>query len=184
MVRFANIGAAAAIFVCVAGPVPTCAEPSLVSAWQHCETGKGCSKFAFLPNGRVIEQFDLAGNRVTAYGRYEFKGAVLEIGWQQFAPTQICGPNLAEVEAAGGHCSPTRSSGRNRTGRPSDCCAFNSRQGPEHVPPKRSPVRRRKCRQTKMESPDLIQSDRVVGKGAARGFKPGGRRRRHAAPHP
>ena len=107
MVRFANIGAAAAIFVCVAGPVPTCAEPSLVSAWQHCETGKGCSKFAFLPNGRVIEQFDLAGNRVTAYGRYEFKGAVLEIGWQQFAPTQICGPNLAEVEAAGGQCSPT-----------------------------------------------------------------------------
>ena len=56
---------------------------------------------------KVIEQFDLAGSRVTAYGRYEVKGAMLEIGWQEFAPTQICGPNLAPAEAAGGHCSPT-----------------------------------------------------------------------------
>jgi hypothetical protein len=107
MVRVADMVAVAAVLLSVVGPMPAHADPSLVSSWQHCESGKGCAKFAFLPNGRVIEQFDLAGSKVTAYGRYEIKDTVLEIAWQQFAPPQICGSSPAGTMAAGEHCAST-----------------------------------------------------------------------------
>jgi hypothetical protein len=74
MKRIIHLGIAAAFAIFLANTVPAEAEISLVSAWQHCEPMKGCLKFAFLPNGRVIEQYPLAGSIVTAYGRYHIRG--------------------------------------------------------------------------------------------------------------
>jgi hypothetical protein len=59
-----HLGFAAAFATFLANTAPAKAEISLISAWQHCEPMKGCSKFAFLPNGRVIEQFALASGSV------------------------------------------------------------------------------------------------------------------------
>jgi hypothetical protein len=74
MGRIATLGTVTIIGVFAASPIQVHAEPSLVSAWQHCEQGNGCSKFAFMPNGRVIEQFRASGSIVTAYGRYHVRG--------------------------------------------------------------------------------------------------------------
>jgi hypothetical protein len=60
MARVAAVVPAAMLWACIAQPAPAKAEASLIGVWQHCEPGKGCSKFAFLPNGWVIEQFPLA----------------------------------------------------------------------------------------------------------------------------
>jgi hypothetical protein len=106
MARISTIVAFAILWVFIAKPVPAEAEASLVSAWQHCEPDKGCSKFAFMPNGWVIEQFKLAGSLVTACGRYHIRGTILKIGWKRFTPTQVCSPSLPDVGNAGRQCSP------------------------------------------------------------------------------
>src|SRR5271169_4225916 len=74
MSRITHLGFAAAFAIFPANTAPAKAEISLISAWQHCEPVKGCLKFAFLPNGRVIKQYPLAGSVVTAYGRYHIRG--------------------------------------------------------------------------------------------------------------
>jgi hypothetical protein len=52
---------------------------------------KGCMKFAFMPNGHVIEQYPLAGSTVTAYGHFHVRGDVLKIAWRRFEPAEVCG---------------------------------------------------------------------------------------------
>ncbi|SDR53066.1 hypothetical protein SAMN05444161_5407 [Rhizobiales bacterium GAS191] len=110
MARIATIVAVAILWAFIAKPVPAEAEASLVSAWQHCEPGKGCSKFAFMPNGQVIEQFPLAGSLVTAYGHYHIRGNVLKIGWKRFTPTRVCSPSRPNMGDANEQCSPTTQS--------------------------------------------------------------------------
>jgi hypothetical protein len=90
MKQITHLGFAAAFATFLANTASAKAEVSLISAWQHCEPMKGCSKFAFQPNGRVIEQFALAGNVVTAYGHYHIRGTVLKIGWHRFEPAEVC----------------------------------------------------------------------------------------------
>jgi hypothetical protein len=90
MSRITHLGLAAAFAILLANPAPAGAEIFLISAWQHCEPMKGCLKFAFLPNGRVIKQYPFAGSVVTAYGRYHIRGTVLKIGWHRFEPTEVC----------------------------------------------------------------------------------------------
>ena len=85
MRRITQLGIAAVFPICLANTAPAAAEISLIGAWQHCEPVKGCLKFAFLPNGHVIEQFPLAGSVITAYGHYHIRGTVLKIGWHRFA---------------------------------------------------------------------------------------------------
>ncbi len=81
----------AAILAMVCGKAPGAhAEISLISAWQHCEPIRGCMKFAFMPNGHVIEQYPLAGRIVTAHGDFHIRGDVLEIGWHRFEPAVVC----------------------------------------------------------------------------------------------
>jgi hypothetical protein len=110
MARIPTIVAIAILRLFVSGAAPAVAEPSLVSAWQHCEAGKGCSKFAFMPNGRVIEQFKLAGSLVTAYGSYHVRGTVLKIDWKRFTPSEICSPSLSPAGTDDKQCSPTAQS--------------------------------------------------------------------------
>jgi hypothetical protein len=110
MGRVPTTVAVAVLRLFISGSAPAVAEPSLVSAWQHCEPDKGCSKFAFFPNGWVVEQFKLAGSLVTAYGRYHVRGTVLKIGWKRFTPSEICGPGLPASGIAGEQCSPTNQS--------------------------------------------------------------------------
>jgi hypothetical protein len=106
MIRITTLFSAAILWACIAKVAPVEAEASLVSAWQHCEQGKGCSKFAFMPNGQVIEQFPLAGGVVTAYGHYHVRGPVLKISWKRFAPSQMCGSNRPGLGDAEEQCSP------------------------------------------------------------------------------
>jgi hypothetical protein len=81
----------AAILAIICEKAPAAhAEISLISAWQHCEPTKGCMKFAFMPNGHVIEQYPLAGSIVTARGDFHVRGDVLEIGWHRFEPAEVC----------------------------------------------------------------------------------------------
>jgi hypothetical protein len=108
--RICTIVAVSILWLVASGSAPAVAEPSLVSAWQHCEPDKGCSKFAFMPNGWVIEQFRLAGSLVTAYGRYHVRGTVLKIGWKRFTPSEICGPAPWAAGSADGQCSLTTQS--------------------------------------------------------------------------
>jgi hypothetical protein len=98
------------LWACIAQPAPAKAEASLIGVWQHCEPGKGCSKFAFLPNGWVIEQFPLAGGLATAYGRYHVRGIVLKIGWKRFTPTQVCGLARPDRGKADEPCAPVAQS--------------------------------------------------------------------------
>ena len=106
MVRTTLNAAVAVLSVFIASCIPAEAEPSLVSAWQRCEAGKGCVKFAFMPNGKAIEQFPLSGSVVTAYGRYHIRGTVLKIRWKQFTPTQVCGSNPPNAENNAKQCAP------------------------------------------------------------------------------
>src|SRR4029077_1271136 len=91
MNRTICFGFATILMLVFAKPSPVEAELSLISAWQHWEPMKGCLKFAFFPNGHVIEQFPRGGSVVTAYGHYHIRGAVLKIGWHRFEPTMVCG---------------------------------------------------------------------------------------------
>jgi hypothetical protein len=90
MRRTVYFGFATILMLFLAKPSPAKAEISLISAWRHCEPMKGCLKFAFFPNGHVIEQFPLDGGLVTAYGHYHIRGAVLKIGWHRFEPAVVC----------------------------------------------------------------------------------------------
>ena len=110
MARIATDAALAILWVFVANPMPAKAEPSLVGAWQHCEPGKGCLKFAFMPNGQVIEQFPLSGSIVTAYGRYHVGGTTLKTDWKRFAPPQVCTPSLATAGNNSRQCEPATQS--------------------------------------------------------------------------
>jgi hypothetical protein len=80
------------------------AEISLVGAWRHCEPAKGCLRFAFLPNGWVIEQFPIAGSAATAYGRYHVRGPVLKVSWKRYEPPQICVPNVGAKDGSDLQC--------------------------------------------------------------------------------
>lgn len=90
MGRAVYFGFATILMLIFAKPSPAEAEISLISAWQHCEPMKGCLKFAFFPNGHVIEQFPRGGSVVTAYGHYHIRGAVLKVGWHRFEPAEVC----------------------------------------------------------------------------------------------
>ena len=92
----------AAILAIICEKAPAAhAEISLISAWQHCEPTKGCMKFAFMPNGHVIEQYPLAGSIVTAHGDFHIRGDVLEIGWHRFEPTGFAPRMITRVRTAG-----------------------------------------------------------------------------------
>ena len=106
MDRISTIVAVSILWLVASDCAPAVAEPSLVSALQHCEQDKGCSKFAFMPNGWVIEQFRFAGSLVTAYGRYHVRGTVLKIGWKRFTPSAICGPAPWAAGSADEQCAP------------------------------------------------------------------------------
>jgi hypothetical protein len=96
----------AAILAIICGSVPFAqAEISLVSAWKHCEPTKGCMKFAFMPNGHVVEQYPIGGNIVTAYGNFRIDGDVLKIGWRRFDPAEVCATD--EQADAGRRCVST-----------------------------------------------------------------------------
>ena len=104
MGRLISRGCAAILAIC--GSVPFAqAEISLVSAWQHCEPTKGCMKFAFMPNGHVVEQYPIGGNIVTAYGNFRIDGDVLKIGWRRFDPAEVCATD--EQADAGRRCVST-----------------------------------------------------------------------------
>lgn len=80
------------------------AEISLVGAWRHCEPARGCLRFAFLPNGWVIEQFPIARSVATAYGRYHVRGPVLKVSWKRYEPTQICFPSADAKDGSDLQC--------------------------------------------------------------------------------
>jgi hypothetical protein len=107
MGRTVYFGFATILMLVYAKPSPAEAEISLISAWQHCEPTKGCLKFAFLPNGHVIEQFPLDGSVVTAYGHYHIRGAVLKIGWHRFEPTMVCGASANANDGPHKQCIST-----------------------------------------------------------------------------
>jgi hypothetical protein len=107
MSRISHFAGAIIFALFVARPLAVEAEASLTGAWQYCEPNKGCLKFAFRPNGDVIEQFPLSGNLVTAYGRYDIQGTVLKIGWTRFTPTEICAESGNANGEAGKRCMPT-----------------------------------------------------------------------------
>lgn len=80
-----------AIALSVLRPSPGLAEPvSLIGHWVHCDPSKGCLRFAFLPNGKVIEQYPLGSAVMTAYGTYERGTDRLRIKWSKVSPGQIC----------------------------------------------------------------------------------------------
>ena len=64
MRRFALLGCAAGFVSSFANTARAEEKISLVGAWQRCEPVNGCSKFAFFPNGRVIEQYRVGGRTV------------------------------------------------------------------------------------------------------------------------
>jgi hypothetical protein len=99
-----NLGFVSALAILLTDPAAARAEVSVISAWQHCEPMKGCLKFAFLPNGRVIKQYPLAGSIVTAYGRYHIRGTVLKIGWHRFEPAEVCAAHIDVNGATGRQC--------------------------------------------------------------------------------
>ena len=74
MRRFALLGCAAGFVSSFANTAPAEEKISLGGAWQRCEPVNGCSKFAFFPNGRVIEQYRVGGRTVTAYGPLSYQG--------------------------------------------------------------------------------------------------------------
>jgi hypothetical protein len=108
MRRITQLGIAAVFAICLANSAPAAAEISLIGAWQHCEPVKGCLKFAFLPNGHVIEQFPLAGSVITAYGHYHIRGAMLKIGWHRFAPPKVCAAGADTNGSADRKCISSR----------------------------------------------------------------------------
>jgi hypothetical protein len=104
MSRTVHFSLATVLMLFVANAPRAKAEISLVSAWQHCEPVKGCLKFAFMPNGHVIEQFPQAGRVVTAYGHYHIRGSVLKIGWHRFEPAEVCGASADLDDGHGREC--------------------------------------------------------------------------------
>jgi hypothetical protein len=107
MNRISLFGGAAVLTLFFMRPAAVEAQASLTGAWKYCEAEKGCLKFAFRPNGDVIEQFQLSGTLVTAYGHYDIRGTLLKIGWTRFSPTQICAGNGNANGDAAKQCSPT-----------------------------------------------------------------------------
>ena len=105
MRRFVLLGCAAGFVISCANTAPAEEKISLVGAWQRCEPVNGCSKFAFFPNGRVIEQYRVGGRTVTAYGRYHIRGTVLKIGWHRFEPAEICGAGADTIADAERKCT-------------------------------------------------------------------------------
>ena len=110
MRRFALLGCAAGFVNSFANTAPAEEMISLVGAWQRCEPVNGCSKFAFFPNGRVIEQYRVGGRTVTAYGRYHIRGTALKIGWHRFEPAEICAAGADTSAGAGVETKCTSSS--------------------------------------------------------------------------
>jgi hypothetical protein len=79
---------------------------SLVGAWQTCAPSGGCTRFSFLPDGRVIKIHQLYGQTVTGQGRYRQQGNELKIVWTRFSPRRLCGQGV-ETSAGKGHCMRT-----------------------------------------------------------------------------
>jgi hypothetical protein len=93
--RIAFAAAIALLAIFAAGPSGAKAQAiSLVGTWRSCEPNKSCGiAFSFMPDGRVIKQYQLLGRTVTGYGRYRQKEGGLKIVWTRVSPQRICRRN-------------------------------------------------------------------------------------------